>query len=203
MTIAFWKLPSCDPLFMKFFDHWYKEPDRQRKVFKGTRPDAQAFTNPGIHAQDASPLRAEGQQAANKQIATMIDAVKADFPTYLEVTGDPSIDWIHAFDSYYNEKRIKALIKESDPKDFSNLYFVSCCEFGALIGHVFTQYRDGLEWLPDWPYWESGILDTNAGVRIHVFHWAIKKLSSYGVDDGYRAKFLATINLIDRGWRPG
>jgi hypothetical protein len=202
MNIAFWRLPSCDPLFLKFFDPWYEERDRKRKVFKGTRPDAQAYTRPGIRAKDASPLAQESQERVAKDISVMIDAVKEDFPTYLDVHGEPSIDWINAFDAYYDEQRIKSIIKKSDPKDFGNLYFVTCCEFGALLGHVFTQYRDCLEWLTDWPYWESGILDTTTGVRIHVFHWAVKKMSSYGVDDGFRAKFLATIKLIDHGWKP-
>lgn len=194
------KLPDCDNLFRKFFDHWYKDEDRKRKGFPATRPDAQKFAYAGYSAEQVSPLSKEGQTRVLKHINTMIDAVKADFPGYLPITGEPTLDWIDAFDRFYTAKEIRSLIKDSNPKEFDNRYLVTCCEFGALIGHVFTTYRDDLEWLPDWPYWESGILDTKTGYRIHVFHWAIKKLSSYGVDDGYRAKLLATVALIDRGW---
>lgn len=83
--------------------------------------------------------------------------------------------------------QVSSVIVNSDATDFSNEFIVLCCEFGAVIGYAMQALAPQLEWLCDWPYWESGLLDTESGYRINVFHWAIKKSSSYGIDDGYRA----------------
>ena len=78
---------------------------------------------------------------------------------------------------------------------------VLCCEFGAVLGHTLLGLTGRTAWLPDWPYWESAIYDCTSGYRVNVFHWAIKKLSDYGIDDGYRAKLLKCAELIGNGWR--
>jgi hypothetical protein len=51
----------------------------------------------------------------------------------------------------------------------------------------------GLEWLGSAPYWESSLWYAPTGASIHPFHWAIKKMSSYGVDDGLRFKLLTAL----------
>ena len=57
-----------------------------------------------------------------------------------------------------------------------------------------------LEWLADWPYWESALLDVPSGYRINVFHWAIKRFSEYGLEDGYRAKVAKCLEMVRDGW---
>ncbi len=195
------RLPDCDRLFKRFFDSWYSDDERKRKIFEATRPDAQQYARPGTPANKVSPLTIRGQISAKKHIAAMLEAATGDFPTYLKVSGKPNIQWVHAFDKYYDRDAVLSLVNRSDPSDFTNDYLVICCEFGALMGDVFIQRRRHLKWLPDWPYWESSIYDSRSGYRIAVFHWAIKKLSSYGLKDGYRSKLLGCVDLIDREWK--
>ena len=52
-----------------------------------------------------------------------------------------------------------------------------------------------LSWLYDWPYWESALYDQETRSRINVFHWAVKKMSEYGVEDGLTDKLNACRTL--------
>ena len=88
----------------------------------------------------------------------------------------------------------------SNPADRGNELVVTICEFGAVLGHVMGKEEPSLEWLPDWPYWESGLLDVPSGNRINVFHWAIKRFSDYGLHDGYGAKLAKCLALVRDGW---
>ncbi len=56
---------------------------------------------------------------------------------------------------------------------------------------------DGLMWLYDWPYWESSIYDPQTGQLFPVFHWAIKKFSCYGINDGFKDKLLMCSQMIE------
>ena len=94
------------------------------------------------------------------------------------------------------KSQFKTLMKEANPKDFNNAFLVMTCEFGAVLGEVLARQLPGLHWLIDWPYWESSIFDPQTGQVVAVFHWAIKKFSSYGIDDGFKAKTLACVDVI-------
>jgi hypothetical protein len=96
---------------------------------------------------------------------------------------------------------VAEVLEAADPEDFSNDLLVLCCEFGAVLGAALRQDAPQLEWVYDWPYWESGLLDPAHGYRINVFHWAIKKFSDYGVDDGFAAKVEMCVKLMKTGWR--
>lgn len=99
-------------------------------------------------------------------------------------------------DKFYDRQKIAEIIKLSDPKDFSNLYLVSVCEFGATLGQLFNNL-DGFGWLYSYPYFHSIIVHQETGFGITVFDWAIKKFSEYGVDDGFVAKLHAAVEGIN------
>lgn len=192
-------LPNCDKLFLRYFDRWYSDDDRQRRGFQATKPDM--FTVKeliGAEASDISPLTEKGQKDVLKRIVSMVDAARGDWPEYLPVKGDIDLEWISQFDAYYDRQRIGDLIAHSDPEDFGSDYVVLCCEFGAVIGHVMQAQQPRLLWYYDWPYWESMLLDLKTGTLIPVFHWAIKKMSSYGVEDGYKAKIKMSLDLLEK-----
>jgi hypothetical protein len=198
------QLAHCDTLFQKFFDRWYSDDDRQRKGFPATRPDLiQVAEYVGLSASQITPLTRRARVEVAKQIRIMQDAAYQDWKTYLAVNKPMSLRWIDAFDKHYDQKRVRAVIKASDPSDFSNQYLILCCEFGASLGHVFCRLNRRLRWLLDWPYWESAVFDPKSGQVIPVFHWAIKKMSGYGVDDGYAAKVQACLQILDRKRSPG
>jgi hypothetical protein len=192
-------LPDCDQVFMTYFDRWYQPEDRERKGFPTTRPDAMVVESfRGISPQDASPLTELGQARVKKMVDGMIDAARLDWPTFLALSAPVDIEWIDAFDRFHNRRRVNALIKSSRPDDFSSDFLVRCCEFGAVLGHVLLATQPNLHWVYDWPYWESAVFDPETGQIVAVFHWAIKKFSSYGIDDGFMAKLLACSNMIER-----
>lgn len=196
------ELPRCDDVFARFFAPWYQPQDLVARGYKATRPDVESWADPGTPADSAGQLTADGRQAAMHRVTAMLEAARIDWPTYLPVAGEPSQEWVEAFDNHWTAARVDDLLRRSDPSDFSNDLVVTVCEFGAVLGHVMQHALPQLEWLPDWPYWESALLDVPSGHRINVFHWSIKRFSEYGLEDGYAAKVRKGLQLARDGW-PG
>jgi len=73
---------------------------------------------------------------------------------------------------------------------------VIACEVGAVLGEVMMQSYPGLQWLHDWPYWDSAIFDLNTKAKINVFHWAFKKLSADGREDLLVDKVNASLQFV-------
>ncbi len=187
------KLPDCDPLFEKFLSPWYPEEDRPTM----TRPDMYV-----ISGYEGQPLDLDQLQYlpddlledTKKQVQTMVDAALSDYQSIIKAD---KLDFtvLDAVDKHFNRQKIHELIKESDPEDFSNLYLVEICEFGAMLGHLFNEL-EGFGWLYSCPYFHSIIVHQDTGFGITVFDWAVKKFSEYGVEDGYVAKFHAAFEAI-------
>ncbi len=192
------ELPHCDDLFLRFFDPWYDERGRQRRGFKATLPDfLQHDSFLALTQAEASCINPEGQQEVLATIDGMVNATRYDWPTYLSVEGDIDLSWIDAFDCHYDRQSIHHLITRSDPSEFTNDYVAITCEFGAALSHVLRAAQPRLVWRLDWPYWDSSLLDPETGTALPVFHWAIKKMSEYGVEDGFAAKVKACLQLLD------
>jgi hypothetical protein len=191
-------LEHCDKLFLRYFDPWYTVEARQRRGFKATRPDM-IVVKPliGVDAVLASPLTENGQGQIIKQIEVMVETARGDWPGYLPVIGEIDIHWVEAFDAHYNRKRVEEVVARSNAKDFGCDYIVLCCEFGAILGYVMRALQPRLVWYLDWPYWESMLLDPKIGCVIPVFHWAIKKMSDYGVEDGFATKIKHCLKSLD------
>jgi len=193
-------LPHCDALFLRYFDPWYDERDRKRRGYEATRPDVEQLNVAvDLSASDVSPLSAKSQQDAAQRIQDMFEAASEDWTGLLGVKGAPSIAWIAEFDRHYTRPRIQQIVKRSNPEQYDNDYFVLCCELGAVLGTVLQAIEPRLSWLYDWPYWESALYDRQTRSRINVFHWAVKKMSEYGVDDGLTEKLEACRKLLREG----
>lgn len=179
-------LPDCDELFQRYFAPWYTEDDLASRGFDATRPDMLQFSDHvGKPASALSPLREDAQERFIHHLAvTMTDAAIGDFANLLDLSPPIDFDWIQAIDEYYNITRIAELIAESDPTEDGNPYFITCIELGTLIAKTMKVLVPDLEWMADSPYWESSLLHPASGHVIPPTHWAIKKLSSYGWDDG-------------------
>ncbi len=192
-------LPDCDDLFLRFFDRWYNEATRQRRRHKTTFPDLLILGElVGSTQSEASLVVDEAQADIAAQIQDMVAASREDWPTHLPVSGEIDLTWVDAFDEYYDRSRIQDVIDRSDPAEFSNNYVVLCCEFGAVLSHhVLQSEHPRLIWQFDWPYWDSSLLDPRTGALISVFHWGIKKMSEYGVDDGFAAKIKACLQHLN------
>ena len=193
-------LPDADEIFLRFFAPWYAAVDLSRRKVSATRPDVQSWAKAGVLAVEASPLMPEAQHEAAEMVDAMLHAATSDWPESIGVSGTPSSGWIDTFDNHYDRRRVTEVVASAAPAEFDNELVVLCCEFGTVLGEVLRTEAPTLEWLYDWPYWESSLYDPDHGMRINVFHWAIKKFSDYGVDDGFRAKVLQVRDLVRRGW---
>lgn len=191
-------IPDDNEIYSRFFDRWYDEEDRQQKGFTHTRPDLFNPYRPGLDVAQITRLTAESQAEARRRVHVMLGTARSDWQTYLSVSGDIDEKWVQVFDDYYSTKKIAEVIKRSDPEDFSNDLIVLVCQFGAVLGHVLLQHQPRLCWLPEWPYWESSLYDPVSGNVIPTFHWAMKKFSSYGVDDGFVPKIKMCIHILDQ-----
>ena len=192
------KLPHCDELFVKYLSPWYDEDDRP----KITRPDMYqiaAFEGQPLDLDEIQYLTPEYLEEVKTLINdTMTKAALDDF-SFIHKSDTIDFDLLDAVDKYYDRTKISELIKESDPKDFSNPYLVTVCEFGILLGQLFRQI-DGYDWLYSHPYYHSIIVHKDTGFGITVFDWAVKKFSEYGVADGFVAKFHAAIDGVNGQW---
>lgn len=184
------KLPQCDELFAKYLSPWY--PDKYYRDM--TRPDMYVISGYKGHPLDLDALQylsAEQLLKEKNQISKMAGAALLEYRSILP-SQELSLDVLDAVDTFYDREKIGDLIKTSDPKDFSNDYLISVCEFGAMLGKLFEDMEE-FGWLYSTPYFNSIIVHRNTGFGITVFDWAVKKFSEYGVDDGFVAKFHAAI----------
>ena len=125
------KLPHCDELFIKYLSPWYNEDDRP----KMTRPDMYqiaAFEGQPLDLDDLQYLMPEYLEQVKAIINdTMTNAALEDFSLIYKFH-TISFELLDRVYTYYDRVKITELIKDSDPKDFSNPYLVTVCEFGVL-----------------------------------------------------------------------
>ncbi|MCI0363768.1 MAG: hypothetical protein L0Y44_04745 [Phycisphaerales bacterium] len=191
------RLADSDFLFMKFFDHWYDADDRKRKGVPTTRPDTTLRTEwIGRDRAELSPIPHPRQVEAFGLIDNVLGLARTKWPDYLPIEQPMALGWVEAFDRYYNPRRIKRLIRWSRPSKLQNKYVSSCCELGAVLGHMMRTMNHRLQWLPDWPFWESSIVDTQSGYVAPVFHWAMKKMSRTAVKSGLVNKITACLDAM-------
>jgi hypothetical protein len=192
------KLPHCDELFVKFLSPWYDEDDRPVM----TRPDMYqiaGFEGQPLNFDELQYLTPAYLEQIKTHInVTMTQAALEDFSSIYR-SDHINFDLLDAVDTYYDRPKIAELIKESDPKDFSNPYLVTVCEFGILLGQLLKHF-EGFDWLYSHPYYHSIIVHKNTGLGLTVFDWAVKKYSEYGVDDGYVAKLRAAVEAVNEHW---
>jgi hypothetical protein len=190
-------LPDCDALFLQYFEPWLSEQDRKRRIYTATRPDIENLDcSEELAASDVSPLTADSQTVSAQRVQEMFAAAAEDWKRLLGVGGTPSLDWLREFDRCFQRRQIEEIINGSDPRQYDNDYLVLCCELGSVLGTVLLALEPRLSWLYDWPYWESAPYDQQTRSRINVFHWAVKKMSEYGVEDGLIDKIDACRGML-------
>lgn len=190
-------LPSADELFLRFLDRWYRDADRERKGFRATRPDLLTLpATRGVAPAELCPLAEPVQANVREQIARMVSAARSDWKEIVAPHDVLARDGLMAIDAAWDEASVRALIESSQPDDFGNSWLVTTCELGAVLGEALRAARTTLAWVPDWPYWESSLVDRAAGVVIPPFHWAVKRLSGSGLEDGLVGKIGACLQRL-------
>ena len=188
------KLPHCDKLFIKYLSPWYPENDRP----KMTRPDMyviSGYEDKKLDINNIQYLTDEGLEETIKIFDSMRESYKKDFQNFVKFE-DLNLEVIDSVDKAFGKDEVKELIRISDPKSFDNQYLVTIGEFGLALGDLFVK-TGKFEWLYSYPYFHSIVVNPETGNAITVFDWAVKKFSSYGIDDGFKAKFEKAMEIIN------
>ncbi len=187
------ELPDSETLYHHFFSPWISPEDPRDKILRSDLE--QVELDAGQHIRVLSPLTDEGRTQIDAQLARTTQAALTDLPALLKLEGEPSLDWLDAFEEHFTPARIQELLRASNPEKMDNPYFVLCCEAGALIGLLLQKQWPQLRWLGDFPYFESSLFDLNGKALFPVFHWALKSLSG---DERHplKKKVLASVDFL-------
>lgn len=147
------KLPHCDELFVKCLSPWYDEEDKPQT----TRPvmyQLAVFASIPLNLDEIQYLTPEYLEKVETLLnKTMPKAALEDF-AFIYKSDTIDFELLDTVDKYYDRTKIAALIKDSDPKDFSNPYLITLCEFGVLLEQLFRKLV-GYDWLYSHPYYHS------------------------------------------------
>lgn len=92
-------LPHCDDLFVKYFDRWYDDGDRKRKIYRATCPDVTSgIAAVGTPAAQLTPLLGKTLQTVVGQVETMVNSAKADWVSDFGAKDPISLGGHGAFD---------------------------------------------------------------------------------------------------------
>jgi hypothetical protein len=189
-------LPNAETLHNHFFGAWIPPEDPRPPLLRSDLE--QAELEPGQHIRVLSPLTDEGRAHILAQVERTTQAALVDMPALLQLSGTPSREWLTALENYLTPEKIQELLRASNPEKMDNPYFVLCCESGALIAEVLKKEWPSLQWIGDFPYFESCLFDLNTKVMIPVFHWALKTMSG-DERKPLADKVAATIEFLQNG----
>ncbi|MCZ2111858.1 MAG: hypothetical protein LC118_20260 [Dehalococcoidia bacterium] len=189
------RLPDAHALFERLLLPHVAASDLARRPLDGVFPDiARVSPEAFVTQEKAKPPHVLSE--AQQQIDSLVARVNATWPGQYSVEPPVGIRWVRAFDQRFTPAAVKRLVAASTPTDALSPYAVHALEFGIVLALTFRFYVPDLEWSPERPLFDSALYDSGTETRIHVFHWAIKKLSSYGVSDGYPQKVCACLQWL-------
>jgi len=192
-------LPDCNELYIRYFAILYSRDQWASHPFKTVRRDIERVATSGIPVATLRTLSDEAQQVVSARVADFLQTAKHDWPELLGIAPNSSLEqMVSAFDKHYDRTAIQEVINRSQPTDIDNEYVRLCSQFGAVLGAALQERRSTMKWLYAKPYVASALVDEPSGLRVNVFDWAEKKMSEYGVDDGYAAKLNACENVLRR-----
>ncbi|WP_207430897.1 hypothetical protein [Sabulibacter ruber] len=181
------ELPDCNDLYATYVHKWNDNPEHKIPIVK---PDMIQSFKPDTYVSTLVDSTDKGYVKTKKQVEALISASRQDFQE-LANFNEFSLETIEKLDKAIDRQYIRSIIDASDVNDDSNQYMISIIEFGCALAQTMENEIGGFVWVYKYPYWESTLLHKKTGFEIPVFHWAIKKYSEYGVDDGFKDKILA------------
>jgi len=190
------ELPDAETLFHHFFAGWFPPEDPDTPMLRSDLEQVELAK--GQHPRILSSLNEEGRELIDHQLERTRQAGVADLPNLLGVSGTPTVDWLDALETYATPERVQDLIRASNPEKPDNRYLILCCETGAVIADILKSSWTPLQWIGDFPYFESCLFDLNTRLRIPVFHWAVKTLSG-DERKPLRDKVAATLEFLEQG----
>ena len=186
-------IPSGDNLFATYYQPWYP-PEYPDQPF--LRTDIEEIElDPGVHIRVLSPLDDDAQERTRNFLTQLYTAAVQDFHNLLDLDGEPETNWLEQLDAHYTAERKATLFDLAEPDQFDNPVLILINQTGAIIANLLQQRIPRLQWLYDWPYWDSALFDLNTRIRLPVFHWAIRYLSS-DTDHSLSEKIEATVDFL-------
>jgi hypothetical protein len=179
-------LPDCNDLYVKYVHKWDDNPEHKSLIVK---PDMVKSFKPNTDFSVLIDSTDEMYVVMKQQVETMISASQQDLQELARFK-EFNLETIDKLDKVIDRKHILGVIERSDVNDDGNEYLISTIEFGCALAETMENEIGGFVWVYEYPYWESTLVHKKTGFEVPVFHWAIKKYSDYGVDDGFKDKIL-------------
>ncbi len=179
------ELQDAPEVYARFFAPWLQPVERERRGADLLRPDlleVAAFRF--LPAAELTTVAPEVATRVGDQIGRMVAAARSDWKELCGRHDVLSREGLGAIDAAFDAHAVEGLQTSSDPAEFGNSLLVTACELGAVIGSSLLAARPTLQWVADWPDFESTLVDRATGVVLPPFHWAIRKLSAQGVGGG-------------------
>jgi hypothetical protein len=196
MTSLDVELPDAETVFHHYFGPWFPPEDPRNPKLRSDLE--QVELEKGQHIRVLSPLTEEGRTRMLAQLERTSRAALQDLPSLLKVQGAADRNWLTALETYLAPEYLQNLLRVSPPEKVDNQYLVLCCESGALIAEVLRREWPALQWIADFPYFESSLFDLNTKVMIPVFHWAVKVMSG-DERKPLADKVAATVEYLQQG----
>jgi hypothetical protein len=143
-------LEQPDEFYDRFFKPFVPEEVQKARLLPGTFPDALGL-KPGLAPREITNVTEAGWDRAEASVARMLEAARADWPLNLGVSGEIDLEWLRFYDAKHDRAFIEKMMAESDPADFSNTALISCCELGAVMGHLLLIERPDFMWVFAFP----------------------------------------------------
>ncbi|MCA9648057.1 MAG: hypothetical protein H6718_32450 [Polyangiaceae bacterium] len=163
---------SADELFKEFFWRWYKPLEREVRGRDALGDDVEPLSGSG---ESRLPSYVRGNVL--RQLARMTDAARQDQASYLPPNGELGFEWLRAFEEHYSVREAQNLVVAADAENSTNDFVVLVCELGAVVGALLSQ-AEGLEWVPEAPYWESYLVDRERALVVRPFAAALRFMST-------------------------
>lgn len=189
------ELPTQHELFDRFFRPFLSREMEELRPHKSVFPDISRMGPLDAATRDAAKPHLI-LITANENIVALERRARDAWPGQYGVNGPIDIRWVVAFDTHFSARAVKSLISRADSTVESSEYVKTALEFGVVLAATFRCYVSDLTWSYEQPIYDSALYDPRTETRINVFHWAIKKLSSYGVSDGYPQKVCACLQWL-------
>ncbi len=163
---------TADELFKEFFWRWYKPLEREVRGRDALGDDVEPLRGSG---ESRLPDYVRGNVL--RQLGRMTDAARQDQARFLPPTGELSFEWLRAFEEHYGVREAQNLVVAADAEQATNDFVVLVCELGATVGALLSQ-AEGLEWIPEAPYWESYLVDRERQLVVRPFAAALRFMST-------------------------
>ncbi|MEZ4231359.1 MAG: hypothetical protein R3B89_19440 [Polyangiaceae bacterium] len=163
---------TAEELFKEFFWRWYKPLEREVRGRETLGADVEP-----LQGSAASRLPEYVRGNVLRQLDRMVDAARQDQARFLPPDGDLGLEWLRAFEENYSVREAQNLVVAVNAEQATNDFVVLVCELGAVVGALLNR-TEGLEWVPEAPYWESYLVDRERQLVLRPFVAALRFMST-------------------------